>query len=69
MMDLPDAQRIRDAETNGMPEAETIYCPVCGAENPDDFVVDEYDQVIGCDCCTKRKDAYDWYIDRKRRGA
>ena len=69
MIDLPDAPWIRDAEINGMPEAETIYCPVCGAEDPEDYFLDEYDQVIGCDCCIKRKDAYDWTMDRKRRGA
>ena len=68
MMDLPDAPWIRDAEINGMPEAETIYCPVCGAEDPEDFIISNGD-VIGCDCCCCRKNAYDWIADRKRRGA
>ena len=65
--DLPDAPWIRDAEINGMPENETIYCPVCGAEDPEDFIIAD-GEVIGCECCTKKVDAYEWIIDRKRRG-
>ena len=64
-MDIPDAPWIRDAEINGMPAEETFYCPVCGAENPEDFILDDYDQVIGCDCCAKKRDAYEWYIKHK----
>lgn len=67
MMDLPDAPWIRDAEINGMPEAETIYCPVCGAEDPDYLIIVDGD-VVGCECCTERVNAYDWLMDRKRRG-
>lgn len=67
MMDLPDAPWIRDAEINGMPEAETIYCPVCGAEDPDYLIIVDGD-VVGCECCTQRVNAYDWLMDRKRRG-
>lgn len=68
-MDIPDAPWIRDAEINGMPEGDTVYCPVCGAEDPDEFFTDETKtDVIGCDCCMKRVDAHEWYYDRKRRG-
>jgi hypothetical protein len=65
--DIPDAPWIRDAELNGYPENETIYCPVCGAEDPEEFIIIDGD-VCGCENCTKRVDAYDWIIDRKRRG-
>jgi hypothetical protein len=64
---LPDAPWIRDAELYGDEEPEKIYCPVCGAEDPDDFIIADGD-VIGCECCTKKVNAYDWIIDRKRRG-
>lgn len=65
MMDLPDAPWIRDAEINGMPEAEDVYCPVCGAENPEDFWVDDTDEVIGCTCCLHRRDPWQYMADRK----
>lgn len=37
MTDLPDAPWIREAETFGLPEAENVYCPICGEENPEYF--------------------------------
>ena len=67
MTNLPDAPWIREAELYGEPEAETIYCPVCGAEDPEDFILADGD-VIGCECCTKKVNAYDWLMDRRRRG-
>ena len=68
MIDLPDAPWIREAELYGDPERETIYCPVCGAEDPEEFYTDSFGiEVIGCECCMKRVNAYDWYIDNKRR--
>ena len=66
--DLPDAPWIRDAETNGMPEDEKIYCPVCGAEDPEDFILDDGGDIIGCECCTRKVNAYEYIIDRRRRG-
>lgn len=67
--DLPDAPWIREAELYGAPgyDDEPIYCPVCGAEDPEDFIIADGD-VIGCECCTKRVNAWDYIIDRKRRG-
>ena len=66
-IDLPDAPWIRDAETNGMPEAEEIeyVCPVCGAENPEDFCLDRDGDIIGCRECCGFHDAYEYMIDRK----
>lgn len=59
MYDVPDAPWIRDAEINGMPEGDDVYCPVCGEENPETFYVQEGD-VVGCDCCCKKIDPWDW---------
>ena len=59
MMDLHDAPWIRDAELNGMPEGDDVYCPVCGEENPEDFYVHDGD-VVGCSCCVKRYDPWEW---------
>ena len=67
MTNLPDAPWIREAELYGDEEPETIYCPVCGAEDPEDFIIADGD-VIGCECCTKKVNAYDWLMDRRRRG-
>jgi hypothetical protein len=64
MMCLPDAPWIRDAELNGIPEAEDFFCPVCGAENPEKFYVVD-GEVIGCESCVNTQDAYDWH-DRHR---
>lgn len=66
MIDLPDAPWIRETERDGMPEAETIYCPVCGAEDPEDFFTDNTGiDVIGCSCCMKRVNAWDWHCDHE----
>ena len=67
--DIPDAPWIREAEVYGMPEAETIYCPICGAEDPEDLWTDSDGEVVGCECCLKRVDAYDFIAEMKRRGA
>lgn len=65
LMEVPDAPWIREAETNGMPDAETVYCPVCGAEDPEDFVLDDGGDVIGCDCCLRRVDPWRYMADKK----
>lgn len=67
MMDLPDAPWIRDAEINGMPDAPDIYCPVCGAKDPDYIFTDgDGTNAVGCDCCLKRHDAQDWWYEVQR---
>ena len=60
MIDIPDAPWIRDAERNGMPEAEDFTCPVCGNKNPDRYFIDRYGDVIGCEACISTIDAYDY---------
>ena len=64
--DLPDAPWIRDAEINGYPEAEDIKysCPVCGADEPEDFIIDDSGDIIGCDCCCKRRNAYEYMAQK-----
>lgn len=72
-MDVPDAPWVRMAETYGAPyygstePEEDIHfvCPVCGAEDPEDFVVDRDGDVIGCDCCCRRKDAYEFTLQKR----
>ena len=66
-MDLPDAPWIREAETYGMPEPEDVnyYCPVCGAEQPEDFYFDRDGDICGCCDCMKRRDAYEYVIEHR----
>ena len=63
---IPDAPWIREMETFGEPAAETIYCPMCHAEDPDEFTIDSNGDICGCDVCLKRVDAYKWVMDRRR---
>lgn len=67
--DLPDAPWIRSAELYGMPEAEEIKyrCPICGAEEPEDFYFDKSGDIIGCCECVERHDAYSWAADHLDR--
>lgn len=66
MMDLPDAPWIREAELYGVPEAEDVYCPVCGEENPEYFYTDGTGiDVVGCSCCIKRYDPWKWTAEHR----
>ena len=58
---IPDAPYIREAEMYGIPSPDPVFCPVCGAEC-EDFYIQEGD-VIGCECCIRVRDAYDWMIE------
>ena len=66
MTDLPDAPWIREAETWGPDCAEEIHysCPVCGADEPEDFFFDSSGEICGCDRCLKRRDAYEYMAER-----
>lgn len=57
-MSIEDAPWIREAETDGMPEEGEPICPVCGEECEGLYIADG--DVIGCDCCVDRVDAWDW---------
>lgn len=63
MTDLPDAPWIRDAEINGMPEDPPPLCPVCG-EEAEDYYIDLAGDIIGCENCVRRKDAYEYKINQ-----
>ena len=52
---LPDDPRIRDAELNGFPEPDPVYCPVCGDEAETFYL--QYGIVIGCNQCVTETDA------------
>ena len=67
MMDLPDAPWIRDAEVNGLPDAEEFEysCPVCGADEPEDFYFGRDGEVCGCDLCVRRRDAYEYMAEKR----
>ena len=65
-IDLPDAPWISMIEKFGYEEPEevdpdtvTIYCPVCGAENPDTVYLDDRDEVCGCEFCLRPAIAWD----------
>lgn len=64
MVQIPDAPWIRDAEINGMPEGDDVYCPVCNEENPEYFYVQDGD-VIGCSECVEQVDPWEWADDHR----
>ena len=60
---IPDAPWIREAENDGMPEPETFFCPVCGAEDPEWFFVYKGDTtVLGCNECIDSVEPYDMEV-------
>jgi len=60
---IPDAPWIRDAEMNGMPHPETVYCPCCGERC---FTIYEGSGLVfGCEKCVKERDAAEW-LEQKR---
>lgn len=65
--EVPDAPWIREAETFGIPDAEEIEysCPVCGEEQPEDFVFDRNGDIVGCSCCCRFRDAYEYMAQKK----
>lgn len=66
MMEVADAPWIREAETYGLPEAEEIQysCPVCGEEEPEDFVFGNDGEIVGCNCCCHFRDAYEYMAQK-----
>lgn len=65
MNDLPDAPWVRDAELNGMPFTPQPGCPVCGWDEPEEFYINEYHEIIGCDHCVKAVEAYDYRTEEE----
>lgn len=64
MNQLPDAPWIRDAEQNGIDDADPVKCPVCGDEC-DWIFVDAYGEAVGCENCLVKRDSWIW--DEERR--
>lgn len=64
MITIPDAPWIRDAELNGMPEGDEVNCPICG-RRCEDIYLDLNNDPVGCDCCIRIKDAFDWMWDNR----
>ena len=67
MIDINDAPWIREAETYGPDSAEEIEysCPVCGADEPEDFYFGRDGEVCGCDRCVRRRDAYEYMAEKR----
>lgn len=40
---------------------ESVWCPVCGAENPEKIYVAPGEGPVGCDICLCSYDAWDYY--------
>jgi hypothetical protein len=64
MEQLPDAPWIRDAEQNGIDDADPVKCPVCGDEC-DTIYMDKYGEVFGCEQCITKTDAWFWADDQR----
>ena len=60
---IPDAPYIREAEMNGMPSPEKVYCPCCGRECLTIYAIGG--DVIGCEQCVDVLDANEW-LEQKR---
>lgn len=61
MEQIPDAPWIREAERDGWPSADPIYCPVCGDEADTFFMQDGI--VVGCNHCVHEVDADPVFLD------
>lgn len=54
---VADHPVIREAERYGDTEDRFPVCPVCGKET-DTFYKNEYGEIVGCDNCVNRVDAW-----------
>lgn len=55
---LPDHPEIRAAERFGVPNEAVPVCPACG-EQADVFYLTAFGDILGCDGCIERRDAWD----------
>lgn len=60
-MQITDHPIIRRLEMCGelTPSPDAPICPVCG-EEADDFYEDRRGNILGCDWCIKKVDAWEW---------
>lgn len=47
------------------PEPDYPVCPECGAECEDIFY-SKHGDIIGCECCVKKVDAWEWKAEEER---
>ena len=59
MDQVPDAPYIREAEMNGMPSPEPVFCPVCGKEC-EMIYRDRNGGVCGCEKCIEEQESWEW---------
>lgn len=65
MWTLPDHPVIRNLERTGYPDGDEPtfpLCPVCG-EEAEDVYIDKYHEIVGCDSCVTKHDAWALLID------
>ena len=69
MLDIPDHPDIQRMERDGalFPELPDPTCPICGKEC-ETIYQDETGDVIGCDCCVKTLNAWNWWL-KENEGA
>ena len=66
----PDNPIIRNFEMFGYPDIKhkSIFCPVCGAENPEELYMKscgfQEKDIVGCSDCIRTVDAWDYYVNR-----
>ena len=66
MRQIPDAPWIRDAEMNGYPSPEPVYCPCCEEECLEIYE-DMWGNIVGCNECVKSRDANEWLEEKKEK--
>lgn len=59
-MTIADAPWIREAERDGMPIADTVHCPCCGAECERFYFLNGGIDVLGCENCVTWEDSFEW---------
>ena len=64
MMQIPDAPWIREAETNGVPDDDPVFCPVCD-EECETIYKDNFGEVFGCEHCISTQESYEWAFEQR----
>ena len=65
MQQIPDAPWIREAERDGYPGYDPVYCPCCRRECEFIYTDGVKGYVIGCDECIDRVPADDWWAEHR----
>ena len=62
---IPDAPWIREAEQDGMPGDDPVFCPCCRQECEWIYTDGSGGYVIGCEKCIDRTAAVDWWAEHR----